>query len=70
MLRAKQWSIFHYFYNAFDMTRSGIEPTTSRSRGERSNHWATAADITRSVCDIGEKSDSIAKDNFFSQIHI
>ena len=25
------------------MTRSGIEPTTSRSRGERSNHWATAA---------------------------
>ena len=27
------------------MTRSGIEPTTSRSRGERSNHWATAAVI-------------------------
>ena len=27
------------------MTRSGIEPTTSRSRGERSNHWATSAVI-------------------------
>ena len=26
------------FYNVFGMTRSGIEPTTSRSRGERSNH--------------------------------
>jgi len=25
------------------MTRSGIEPTTSRSRCERSNHWASAA---------------------------
>jgi len=25
------------------MARSGIEHTTSRSRGERSNHWATAA---------------------------
>ena len=23
--------------------RSGIEPTTSHFRGERSNHWATAA---------------------------
>ena len=23
-------------------TRSGIEPTTSRSRGECSNHWAAA----------------------------
>jgi len=43
MLSAKQGSIWYYFYNVFGMTRSGTEPTTSRSRGERSNHWATAA---------------------------
>jgi len=30
------------FYNVFGMTRSGFKPTTSRLRGERSNHWATA----------------------------
>ena len=44
MLRAKQGSIWYHFYNVFGMTRSGIEPTTSRSQGERSNHKATAAD--------------------------
>ena len=43
ILSAKQGSIWYHFYNVFGMTRSGIEPTTSRSRGERSNHWATAA---------------------------
>ena len=43
MLSAKQGSIWYHFYKVFGMTRSGIEPTTSRSRGERSNHWATAA---------------------------
>jgi len=43
MLSAKQGSIWYYFYKVFGMTRSGIEPTTSLSRGERSNHWATGA---------------------------
>ena len=43
MLSAKQGSIWYQFYNVFGMTRSGIEPTTSRSQGERSNHWATSA---------------------------
>jgi len=43
MLSAKQGSIWYRFYNVFGMTRSGIEHTTSRSRGERSNHRATAA---------------------------
>ena len=43
MLSAKQGNIWYHFYNLFGMTRSGIEPTTTRSRGERSNHWATAA---------------------------
>jgi len=40
ILRAKHGSIWYHF---FDMTRSGIEHTTSRLRGERSNQWATAA---------------------------
>jgi len=42
MLNAKQGIIWYHFYNVFGMTRSGIEPTTSRSLGKRSNHWATA----------------------------
>jgi len=42
MLSAKQGSIWYHFYNVFGMMRSGIESTTSCSRGERSNHWATA----------------------------
>jgi len=28
------------------MTRSGIKPTTCRSRSERSNHWAATAATT------------------------
>ena len=43
MLSAKEGNIWYHFYNVFGMTRSGIEPTTSRLRGKRSNHWATAA---------------------------
>jgi len=42
MLSAKQDNIWNHFDNLFSMTRSGIEPTTSRSRGKRSNHWTTA----------------------------
>jgi len=42
ILSAKQGSIWYHFYNVFGMTRSGIEPTTSRLRGERYNHWVTA----------------------------
>ena len=38
MLGDKQGSIWYHFYNVFGMTRSGIEPTTSRLRGERSNY--------------------------------
>jgi len=34
MLSAKQGSIWYHFYHVFGMTRSGIEPTTSRSRGD------------------------------------
>jgi len=34
MLSAEQRSIWYHFYNVFGMTRSGIEPMTSRSRGE------------------------------------
>jgi len=33
MLSAKQGRIWYHFYNVFGMTRSGIEPTNSRSRG-------------------------------------
>ena len=33
---AKQGSIWYYFYNAFSMTRSGIESTIPCSLGERS----------------------------------
>jgi len=36
MLSAKQGSSWYHFYYVFGVTRSGIEPTTSRSRGERS----------------------------------
>jgi len=43
MLSAKKGSIWYHFYNVFGMTRSEIETTTSRSRGERSNHSAIAA---------------------------
>jgi len=32
MLSAKQGSIWYHFYNVFGMTRSEIEPTTSRLR--------------------------------------
>ena len=42
MLNAEQEASSTIF-NVFGMTRSGIEPTTSRLRGESSNHWATAA---------------------------
>ena len=42
-LSAEQGSIWYHFYNVLGMTRSGIEPTTSLLRGERFNHWATAA---------------------------
>ena len=38
ILSAKQGIIWYYFHNVFRMTRSGIEPMTSRLRGERSNH--------------------------------
>ena len=38
MLSAKQGSIWYHFYYVFGMMRSGMEPTTSRSQGERSNH--------------------------------
>jgi len=44
MLSAKQGTIWYHFYNVFGMTRSEIEHTTSRSRGECSNHCATAAE--------------------------
>jgi len=39
-LSAKQGSIWYHF-NVFGMTRSGIKPTTTRSRGERSHHRVT-----------------------------
>ena len=42
-LNATQGNIWYHFYNVFGMTWSGIEPTTSRLRGERSNLWTTAA---------------------------
>ena len=35
MLSAKQGSIWYHFYSVFGMTRSGIERTTSHSRGKR-----------------------------------
>ena len=38
ILSAKQGSIWNHVYNVVGMTRSGIEPTTSCLRGERSNH--------------------------------
>jgi len=37
MLSDKQGSIWYHFYNVFSMTRSGLAPTTYRSRGERAN---------------------------------
>ena len=49
MLCAKHGSIWYLFCNVCGMTRSGIEPTTSRLRGERSNHLATAAASFASV---------------------
>ena len=63
MLSAKQGSIWYHFYNVFGMTRSGIEPTTSRSRGERSNHWATAAYFMQCVCCLFVYSGSLALNN-------
>ena len=35
MLSTTQGSSWYHFYNIFGMTQSGIEPTTSGSRGER-----------------------------------
>jgi len=35
-LSSKQGKIWYHFYNVVGMTRLGIDPTTSRSRGERS----------------------------------
>ena len=51
MLSAKQGSIWCHFYNVFGMTRSGIEPTTSRSRGERSYHWVYLFKTSRTIKD-------------------
>ena len=46
MLSAKQGSHWYHFYNVFDMTRPGIDPTpilTYRTRSGRSTTWAIAA---------------------------
>ena len=43
MLSAKQGIIWYHFYKVFGMTRSGIEPTTSRLRGESFYQYATIA---------------------------
>ena len=61
MLSATQGTIWYHFYNVFGMTRSEIEPTTSRSRGECSNHYATAAETLL---------DFLRKKQHFLKIHV
>jgi hypothetical protein len=61
MLRAYQRSNKYQFV-VFGMTRSGLEPTIYRNRGEHSNHYAAdAVRIIRSCMDADETHIHVIK---------
>ena len=49
ILRAKGDNYYYQFFKDFGQSRPGIEPTTSRSWGRRSNHKVTAAVVEAGI---------------------